>query len=147
MKYTLDTNVYIGAFRNPVERAELAQFQFAYTPLLYLTSIVAHELRAGARASGASAALIRNILSPFEGRSRIVTPSHSEWMSAGAIRASLATRGRSAITASFLNDIIVAVVCRAHGLVLVTRNAADFAAIKNVLPQFRFVMPFPVDPP
>ena len=143
MKYTLDTNIYINAFRDPRERSELARFEFAYTPMLYLTSIVAHELRAGARTPTAAARLTKNILAPFKGRRRIVTPSYDDWRSAGAVRANLAARGGTTVTASFLSDIMLAVTCRTHGFILITRNTADFAVIKGVLPQFQFETPYP----
>ena len=143
MKYTLDTNLYIAAFRDPIEHARLARFEFGHAPMLHLTSIVAHELRADARVTKTASRLDRNILSPFEKRSRIASPSYEGWKMAGQVRAALAIRGRAAITASFLNDIMLAVTCRENGFVLVTYNTADFAEIRSVLPRFSFVEPFP----
>lgn len=143
MKYALDTNVYIGAFRDPVARVALARFESAYTPTLYLTSVVAQELRAGARTPDAISRLTKNILAPFQSWGRVVAPSYKRWMESGAIRATLAARGRTEITASFLNDILLAVTCREHGLVLVTHNVADFTTIRVVLSGFKFVPPYP----
>lgn len=143
MKYTLDTNIYVDAFHDPVERGTLARFEFAYTPMLYLTSIVAHELRTGVRTPDAGRLLTKNICAPFEKRRRLAVPSYDGWKSAAAIRAALAVQGRPTVTASFVNDIMLAVTCREHSLVLVTRNTEDFAAIQNVFPRFRFVLPYP----
>lgn len=142
MKYTLDTNIYIGAFRDPVARVALARFESAYTPTLYLTSVVAQELRAGARTPDAISRLMKTILAPFQSWGRVVAPSYKRWMESGAIRATLAARGRTEMTASFLNDILLAVTCREHGLVLVTHNVADFTTIRAVLSGFEFVPPY-----
>lgn len=143
MKYTLDTNVYIGAFRNPVARAALARFESAYAPTLYLTSVVAQELRAGARTPDAISRLTRNILVLFQSRGRVVAPSYNRWVQSGAIRAALAARGRTETAASFLNDTLLAVTCREHDLVLVTHNVAVFAIIRAALSEFKFVPPYP----
>lgn len=143
MKYTLDTNLYIGSFRNPAEYAELAEFESAYTPMLCLTSIVAHELLSGARSREHVARVTRHVVAPFKQRGRIATPGYNEWKMAGTIRADLAARGRRTITGSFLNDIMLAVTCRAYGIVLLTRNAADFSAIHSVFPRFRFELGYP----
>lgn len=143
MKYTLDTNVYIGAFRDPVARVALARFESAYTPTLYMTSVVAQELRAGARTPDATSRLMKAILAPFQSRGRVVAPSYERWIESGTIRATLATKGHTEMTASFLNDILLAVTCREHGLVLVTHNVADFATIRATLSGFKFVPPYP----
>lgn len=147
MKYTLDTNIYIAAFRKPTEWAALVRFTEAYTPALYMTSVVAHELLAGARASAAAAVsaagLSTAILRPYESRGRVAAPSYKFWCVAGTVRAALADRGHITVSGSFLNDILLAVTCREHGLALVTSNTRDFAAIKAELPGFRFVAPYP----
>ena len=43
---------------------------------------------------------------------------------------------------SFLNDVLLAVSCRAAGLTLVTANLADFERIRRV-ETFEFVPPWP----
>ena len=48
MKYVLDANLYIRAFRNEADARELEAFYAAFVPVTYLSSIVVHELLVGA---------------------------------------------------------------------------------------------------
>ena len=47
-KYVLDTNLYVKAFRNREAAAALERFYASFTPQSYLSSVVLHELLAGA---------------------------------------------------------------------------------------------------
>jgi predicted nucleic acid-binding protein len=143
IKYTLDTNIYINAFRDTNERAQLARFEVAYTPTLYLTSIVVHELHAGARTSDVADRLTKQIVLPFPQRRRVATPGYNEWLDAGMLRSRLASHGRPNLSASFLNDIMLAATCRTHDLILITRNTVGFSAIRTVFPHFRFETSLP----
>jgi predicted nucleic acid-binding protein len=44
---------------------------------------------------------------------------------------------------SLVNDIHLALACRAHGVRLVTRNVNDFARIAALVPGFAFHPPWP----
>lgn len=144
-KYTLDTNLYIRAFREPAANAALGLFHTAFAPFEYLSAVVAHELRAGAQAPGAATALQRAVLEPFERRGRLLTPSYRAWTLAGEVLAQLASEdglelGR--MPKGFVHDVLLAVTCRESGVVLVTENARDFARIRRVV-DMDYVPPWP----
>ena len=50
-KYALDSNCYIDAIRETAARAALEAFTAREAPRLYLSTVVAAELQAGARSS------------------------------------------------------------------------------------------------
>ena len=139
VKYALDSNLFIDAFRNAAEEARLLAFHQRYAPNEYLSAIVALELRAGARAGPDAARLERHVLGPFERRGRVFAPSYATWKLAGAAVAAL--RGNT-ITRGFYNEILLAASCREHGVTLVTRNVADFQRIRRVL-RFEFLRDWP----
>ena len=134
----LDTNVYVRALRDGAAARALEAFTVAAAPWLFLHSVVALELLAGAIAPGLERRTRESLLEPFERRGRIVTPTHEAWTRAGAAVARLIREGtRSAgrgITRSFVNDCLIAASARDHGFLLVTENTADFEALGAVLP-------------
>lgn len=147
-KFTLDSNLYIDAFRNADAKTALSRFHAAFTPFEYLSAIVVEELRAGARPDDAPR-LERDLFGPFERRNRIITPTYCGWKQSGELLATLVlTEGLELrrVPKSFFNDIILAVTCRENGVALVTNNVRDFARIKRVLPTFVFIPPWPVQP-
>lgn len=144
-KYTVDTNLWIAAVREPAANAALRLFHTAFAPFEYLTAIVAQELRAGAQGPAAVQALTFGVLEPFERRGRVLTPSYAAWLTAGEVLARLAVKERldlKKVPRSFLNDILLAATCREAGVVLVTANERDFARIRRVL-VFEYVGPWP----
>ena len=144
-KYTVDTNLWIAAFRDAKANAALRLFHTAFAPFEYLTAVVAQELRAGAQTTTAAQALETGVLEPFERRGRVLTPSYAAWLTAGEVLARLAVKERIALARvprSFLNDVLLAATCREAGVVLVTANARDFARIRRVL-TFEYVDPWP----
>lgn len=143
-KYTLDTQLFIRAFRDEAANVELQAFHTVFAPFEYLTAVVAQELRAGATTTQAEK-LQANVFAPFERRARVLTPSYAAWKQTGEILARLAKiEGLElrAVSRGFVNDICLAVTCRESGVTLVTENAKDFARIESVFP-FRFVTPWP----
>jgi predicted nucleic acid-binding protein len=143
-KYTLDTNIFIRAFRDCKANAELQLFHTAFAPFEYLSAVVVQELRAGTRGKDA-AALQRALFDPFERRGRVLTPGYDAWKRTGEVMSVLAAKEGLEIRRvprSFVNDILLAVTCREAGVVLVTDNTADFERIRRVLP-FEFVAPWP----
>lgn len=144
-KYTVDTNLWIAAFRDPAANAALRLFHTAFAPFEYLTAVVAQELRAGARTVAAAKALDAGVLESFARRGRVLTPSYSAWVTAGEVCSALAARERldlARLPRSVLNDVLLAATCRESGVVLVTANGRDFARIRRVLP-FEYVAPWP----
>lgn len=138
LKYALDTNLFIDAFRVEAEEARLADFHHRFAPAEHLCAVVVLELRAGARSPAAAAKLERHVFRPFEHRGRIFAPSYGTWKEAGA---ALARLGGGAAS-GFYNDVLIAASCREHGVTLVTRNVRDFRRIQTVLP-FDFVEAWP----
>lgn len=143
-KYTLDTQLFIRAFRTEAANLELQAFHTVFAPFEYLTAVVAQELRAGATTTQAEK-LQSNVLAPFERRARVLTPSDAAWKQTGEILARLAEiEGLElrAVSRGFVNDVFLAVTCRESGVTLVTENTKDFARIESVFP-FEFVSPWP----
>jgi len=122
--------VFIDAFRRVDEEERLVRFHQRFAPHEYLCAIVALELRVGALTAAAAAQLQDVVLAPFERRGRIFAPSYATWKSA----AEVAARFPNDRTRAFYNDILIAASCREHGVSLVTRNVADFARIRRVMP-------------
>lgn len=144
-RYTLDSNLYIDAARDPATRAQLAGFSEAFAPWLYLSGIVAQELRAGVRAAD-ERRLEREVLSPFARRGRVFAPGYADWEEAGNVMRRFAAAHGPPVAdmrKSLVNDIHLALACRAHGIRLVTRNARDFARLVALVPGFGFDPPWP----
>jgi len=144
-KYTLDTQLFIRAFRDPDANSALQAFHTVFAPFEYLSAVVVQELRAGATPAQADR-LQAHIFAPFERRGRVLTPGYAAWKEAGVILARLAdAEGLQlrAVARGFVNDVLLAVTCREAGVTLVTENARDFGRIARVF-QFEFVAPWPV---
>lgn len=143
--HVLDTNLFIEAFRTPAANAALQRFHYLFAPFEFLSVIVAQELRAGVRTPHGRQALERHVLRPFERRARLLTPSPRAWQQSGDVLATLATReglDLSRVSKAFGNDVLLALSCREHGMVLVTDNRRDFERIARVF-RFDFVDPWP----
>ena len=144
-KYTLDTNLFVDAFRDELAAAALEAFLRRALAVTFLSSVVVQELRAGARAAPAAAALQRGIFAPFERRHRVVAPSAAAFKVSGRILAGLAVRdGADAVRGnrSLANDTLIAASCRESGFTLVS-NDADFDRIRPLLAGLRVVRPWP----
>lgn len=140
-RHAIDTNLYIDALRTDDGLSALSAFQSAHTAFIVMSAVVVFELRAGARA-GASA-LEATIISPFERRQRIITPTYWAWKESGRLVAEFAGNGdRAAVSRSFANDVLLAMSCRESGVVLVSNNLRDFERIARVR-KFDFAAPWP----
>jgi predicted nucleic acid-binding protein len=85
---------------------------------------------------------VEALLSPYASRDRVVVPTFDAFTQAGRVVAVLASRERmTQPSASFTNDALLAGSCRDAGVVLVTENHGDFAAIQRHLRGFRFSAP------
>lgn len=58
-KYVLDTNLYIGAIRDPDKETDLDAFLERNAPVTYMSAVVMQELRAGAITDASARALDR----------------------------------------------------------------------------------------
>lgn len=142
-KYVLDSNCFIDAAHDADARAALEAFSLQAAPGLYLSSVVAAELRAGA--GKARAALERLVLAPYGRRGRILTPSATSWDALGTTLATLAERDGLMLAQarrSFLFDILLAHSCREAGATLVSANTRDLERIARVF-SFDFIRPYP----
>ena len=140
-KYVLDSNCYIDAAHRPAAQEALGHFVTWAAPHLYLSAVVASELRAGARSSHDRKRLEQVVLDPFVRRGRVLTPSSAAWDALGLTLArepSLARRG-------FAFDVLLAYSAREAGTTVVTRNQRDMTRIRRVF-AFEFVAPYPERP-
>jgi predicted nucleic acid-binding protein len=136
-RYVLDTNLYIDATRRPEANRDLVAFFTRHTPRIYLHSVVAGELLAGATSRGMEQRTRRAFLAPLEAVGRIITPSDEAWKRAGDILAELIGGGvlsPGGFGRSFFNDCVIAASAREHGFVLITADTADFQRIAGVEP-------------
>jgi predicted nucleic acid-binding protein len=143
--FVLDTNCFVDASRTAADAAAFAEFCAWAAPRLYLSTVVAAELRAGAGSAKARRTLEREILSPYKRRGRLVNPSPSAWEELGTTLATLVEDQGLVlhdVRRSFVFDILIARSCREIGATLVSRNAADLSRIAKVFPV-DFVPPYP----
>ena len=142
-RFVLDTNCFIDAARDPDARAGLEAFSLQAAPGLYLSSVVAAELRAGAGKTRAT--LERVVLELYIRRRRVVTPSAQSWEVLGTTLATLVDRDGLVLAharRSFIFDILLAHSCREAGATLISRNTRDLERIGGVF-SFDFVAPYP----
>ena len=145
MKFALDTNVFVDAFRDETFAEALAVFLEQALPMTFLSAVVVQELAAGARTREQVRELESSILRPFECRGRVFAPSTLAFRESGRLLAELAAReGWAAIhlNPSLANDALLAASCREHGFTLVTSDG-DFDRFQPFLGRWRHVKPWP----
>jgi predicted nucleic acid-binding protein len=145
VKYTLDTNVFVDAFRDEAFADALAAFLDRSLPSTFLSAVVVQELAAGARTRVQVLKLDTAILRPFERRGRVFAPSTQAFRESGRLLAELAAReGWTAVhaNASLANDALLAASCREVGITLVTSDG-DFDRFVPSLGRWRHVKPWP----
>ena len=145
-KYVLDANCFIDAARNQNHREALDSFCAAAAPGLYLSAVVAAELRAGAGSDRRRLETL--VLGPYLRRRRVVTPSEGSWTLLGDTLNTLAAEEGlvlAQVRRSFILDVLLAASCREIGATLVSSNVRDLERIGQVF-QFRFVAPYPAVP-
>lgn len=144
-KFVLDTNCFVDASRKGAAAAAFAEFCAWAAPMLYLSTVVAAELRAGAGTAKDRRILERQVLSPYLRRGRLVNPSPAAWNELGTTLATLVEEDGLVlrdVRRSFVFDILIARSCRDLGAVLISRNATDLSRIASVF-AFDFVPPYP----
>jgi predicted nucleic acid-binding protein len=144
-KFVLDTNCFVDASRGDAEAAALAEFSAWAAPGLYLSTVVAAELSAGAGSAKNRRTVERQIVSPYVRRGRLVNQSPAAWEALGTTLAALEEEGLvlREVRRSFVFDILIARSCRELGATLVSRNSADLSRIAKVF-SFDFVAPYPI---
>jgi predicted nucleic acid-binding protein len=147
-KYVLDANCYIDASRNAEALTQLTRFTSWSAPGLFLSGVVASELRAGSGSSKNRKTLEEDVLGPFVRRGRVVTPTAAAWDALGLTLATLRAKDGlrlAQVPRSFAFDILLAYSCRQIGAVLVTANFRDMERIRRVF-AFEHVPPYPDRP-
>ena len=145
MKYALDTNIFIDAFRDRAAEAALLAFLERALPVTFMSAVVMQELAAGARTREQVRELARSVFKPFERRGRVFAPATAAFVSSGRLLAAVAEReGWEAIyeNPSLLNDALLASSCRERGITLIT-NDGDFDRLLPFLGKWRHVKPWP----
>ncbi len=74
MKYLLDTNVYLEAFRSEQKKAQFRQTFFPLSPSTFFSAVVAYELYVNAW-DGRTRDALREFIQPLERAGRVVTPT------------------------------------------------------------------------
>jgi len=114
-------------------------------PGLYLSTVVAAELRAGTIQARHIRMLEKIVLKPYYKRGRIVNPSAAAWDALGKTLAWLVRKdgiGLRTIPRSFIFDVLLAYSCRELGAVLISGNEQDLKRIRRVF-SFQSAAPYP----
>lgn len=129
LKKLIDTNIFIDRFSNP----DLHKDIFLSEGLVYLSSIVLMEVRAGAHIKETIQAY-NDLSNYFKRVDRIIIPSIKDFEKAGEIIARLQSIKGYNIkkSASITNDCLLAASARSMGAILYTQNKRDFKAIKDI---------------
>ena len=130
-RVVIDTNLYIDWLN--AGRHEGVLFQ--RDAVKYLSAVVMLELYAGAF-SPRDRRVVRSVVAAFDRAERILVPSGAVYEDAGhVLRALQESRGyRVSGSPSVVNDVLIALSARSIGAMVVTSNAKDFAAIREVRP-------------
>ena len=145
MKFALDTNVYVDAFRDRAAEAALLRFIERALPFTFLSAVVMQELAAGARTAAQARELERSVFQPFVRRRRVFAPKSTAFVQSGRLVAAVAAReGWAAVydNPSLLNDALLAASCREAGITLVT-NDGDFDRFASFVKGWRHVRRWP----
>lgn len=129
IKKLVDTNIFIDRFSNPA----LYKDVFLSDGLVYLSSVVLMELRAGAHTKEA-VKTVNDLVEFFVRVNRVITPTLRDYQQAGEIISDLQNSKGYEIrkAASITNDCLLAASARSMGATLFTQNGKDFLAIHDV---------------
>ncbi|MGI9042357.1 MAG: PIN domain-containing protein [Gemmatimonadales bacterium] len=144
-KLVLDTNCFVDASKGKAANAAYDLFTAQAAPRLYLSSVVAAELRAGALSASQLTQLENAVLTPYLRRDRLVTPSAKAWHALGTTLAALVHDDGLRLQTtprSFIFDILIAYSCREIGAIFVSANLRDLARIARVF-AFDYLAPYP----
>ncbi len=137
-RVVIDTNLYVDWLN--VGRHEEVLFQ--RDAVKYLSAVVMLELYAGAF-SPRDRRVVRTVVAAFDRADRLLVPSGVVYEDAGhVLRALQQSRGyQVARSRSLVNDVLIALSARSIGATVVTNNARDFAAIREVRPFKLTIVP------
>jgi predicted nucleic acid-binding protein len=137
-RVVIDTNLYIDWLNAGRHEGVL----FERDAVKFLSAVVMLELYAGAF-SPRDRRVVRGVVAAFDRADRILVPSGAVYEDAGhVLRGLQRLRGYQVATSSSLvNDVLIALSARSIGASVVTSNARDFAAIREVRPFKLSVVP------
>jgi predicted nucleic acid-binding protein len=137
-RVVIDTNLYIDWLNAGRHEGVL----FERDAVKFLSAVVMLELYAGAF-SPRDRRVVRGVVAAFERADRILVPSGAVYEDAGhVLRGLQRLRGyQVATSSSVVNDVLIALSARSIGASVVTSNARDFAAIREVRPFKLTVVP------
>lgn len=126
-----DTDVYVD-WLNTGRHGDVL---FAKGFLKYLSAVVLLELEAGTF-SKRDQRLIEKLAKGFDKADRIVVPSASDYREGGRLLQRLQEeKGYDLSKAySLVNDVLIALSARRIGAMVITQNAKDFEAIRELRP-------------
>jgi len=132
VKYLLDTNIYLEAFRSEQKKTQFRKAFFPLLPLTFFSAVVAYEPRVNAW-DGRTRDALRDFISPLERAGRIVTPTFADWVEASTIVTAIENKNRNwrSKLPALLNDILIALCARQIGATLITHNRDDFHLIRS----------------
>jgi predicted nucleic acid-binding protein len=128
-----DTSIYTAVLRDATFAETFRPRYVRDIPLTHCSSVVIHELLAGAR-TPRHRRQAAYLYEPFDRARRIGTPTHLVWKEAAAVVATLLKRAplfRSKLSRWLLNDILIALSGRAIGATVVTRSGEDFRLLQQ----------------
>ncbi len=128
-RVVIDTNLYIDWLNAGLHERVV----FQRDAVKYLSALVMLELYAGAF-SVRDRHLVRSVVAAFDRAGRILIPSRVVYEDAGHVLRALQESRGSPGPSSLMNDVLIALSARSIGAVVVTGNARDFAAIREVRP-------------
>jgi predicted nucleic acid-binding protein len=128
-KVVLDTNLYIDWINRGLREGLMVGGGL----VRHLSAVVLMELRAGAH-SRSDRAVVDRLARSYSAQGRLVAPSSSVYDRAGSALRQLRLAGRDVRSASFVNDVLIALSAQAIGATVITANVVDFEAIRAVVP-------------
>jgi len=125
-KVVLDTNLYIDW----INRGLREDVMLGPGLVRYLSAVVVMELRAGTH-TRAGRTSIDQLVRAYASGSRLISPSRLVFDQAGSLLRKLKLAGQDVRSASFVNDVLIALTARLIGAVVLTANLRDFEAIRR----------------
>jgi len=137
-RIVIDTNLYIDWLNAGRHGALL----FQRDAVKHLSAVVMLELYAGTF-SPRDRRVVRSVVAAFERADRILVPSGAVYEDAGHVLRMLQESRGSRVrgSPSLVNDVLIALSARSLGATVVTSNARDFAAIREIRPFKLTVVP------
>jgi predicted nucleic acid-binding protein len=122
----LDTSIYIDNLRSGRFKQEILDLPF----VVRCSAVVLAELSRGARSRD-----MKKFVDDMERNLRVITPTEGEWTESGRIvsRIAAAKHYDANKTREIHFDVLIAMSARQIGAVLITRNAADFKAVREFM--------------